>query len=87
MNDQRMKPKTLVSLFFLAMLSVAITCLTGCQIDLTGGFSTKALYPDKIQGKEWGDPRKPMYAGSGYTERAAAGRETGFTGFKPLPRD
>lgn len=51
---------------------------TGCQADVTLGVSTKGFYPDNSGGKQVGDPRKPMYQGSGYVERQGGDDYKGF---------
>jgi hypothetical protein len=69
----------------LGMLAAA---LSGCQVDVSGAIGAKAFYPDRV-GKEsyLGDPRRPMYEGSGYAERHTAGGESGFQGFRKLEGD
>jgi len=60
------------------MAALVIIHLTGCQIDVSGAVGTKMFYPDKIGGKDKdiGDPRRPMYEGSGFYERHAAGSQS-----------
>lgn len=64
------------------MILIALT--SGCQVDVSGGFSTKALYPDDIGTWPIGDPRRGMYEGSGYGERHTAGSESGTPGFRGM---
>ena len=74
------KTKRLAVLVFVAM------CLgmnTGCQVDLTGHVGSKAFYPDSIGNTKIGDPRRPMYEGSGYGEGIEI-NTTGKPGFQGM---
>lgn len=64
----------------IALGITAVLWLGGCQIDVSGGFGTKLFYPDSFGNKQLGDPRKPMYEGSGYTERRTTGGEVSSSG-------
>jgi len=76
-----------VVLFIAAAISAA-GLLSGCQMDVNGSFGTKLFYPDNAGKNKVGDPRKPMYAGSGYGERSTAGYESGVTpGFAGMSKD
>lgn len=57
--------------------------LVGCQIDLTSHLGSKAFYPDSIGDNKVGDPRRPMYEGSGYTEGLEL-KTTGTPGFQGM---
>ncbi|MFM2357506.1 MAG: hypothetical protein RJA61_243 [Candidatus Parcubacteria bacterium] len=54
----------------------------GCQADVNLGLGGKFFYPDQVGEKKLGDPRKPMFEGSGYTERQTAGGEVKSVGFQ-----
>ena len=77
---------------FLSVLVFTALCLGGifgCQLDVSGGVGAKALYPDNLGEHKIGDPRRPMYEGSGYSERHTAGGETRTLrpGEKPWPTE
>lgn len=60
---------------------------TGCAWDVSGHAGAKGFYPDKIQDKAWGDPRKAIYTPS-FTERVGSGREQDQTdGFKGMGKE
>lgn len=71
--------KVIVSALFVAVVVSAAGLVSGCQMDVNGSFGTKMFYPDYVGKSKSGDPRKPMYAGSGFGERSAAGYESGVT--------
>lgn len=62
----------------------AVILMSGCQIDVSGGIGAKAFYPDNAGESRLGDPRRPMYDGSGYVDRHTAGNQSEFQGFKKM---
>lgn len=72
----------IVRLAILVFVALCLGGALGCQIDASVGLGTKVLYPDNLGEMKVGDPRRPMYEGSGYTERHTSGGETGFSAFK-----
>lgn len=71
----------------LVFVALCLGGIFGCQLDVSGGVGAKALYPDNLGEHKVGDPRRPMYEGSGYAERHTAGGETRVLrpGEKPWP--
>ena len=67
-------------LLFLIFLGLS----AGCQIEVSGAAGSKLFYPDNLGDKKVGDPRKPMFEGSGYTERHTSGGESNFSGFRGI---
>jgi hypothetical protein len=63
-----------------AAVCFAAVCSMGCQVDVSGSVGGKMYYPDKLGGKDKdvGDPRRPMYEGSGYVERHLAGGQSDY---------
>ena len=68
----------------LVVAIAVVSYLVGCQLEVSGSAGTKVFYPDKLWGTKLGDPRRPMYEGSGYGERNTAGSESGTRGFGGL---
>ncbi|TSC61385.1 MAG: hypothetical protein G01um1014107_4 [Parcubacteria group bacterium Gr01-1014_107] len=67
---------------------IAATFMSGCQIDVSGGIGAKGFYPDRYGGSSYlGDPRRPMYEGSGYVERHTAGSQSDLQGFQKMGGD
>lgn len=80
--------KVIVSrVVLLAGVSAATLLLTGCQLDLNGSMGTKVFYPDDLGQSKIGDPRKPMYSGSGFGERSTAGSDSGVQGFTGMNKE
>jgi hypothetical protein len=70
----------MASVLFGMLIVLAVSCLTGCQVDVSGAVGGKVFYPDKTgKDKDLGDPRKGMYDGSGYVEKAST--QSDFKGF------
>jgi len=66
---------------FVFFAALALGGLVGCQVDVSAGLGSKLFYPDSVGNSKLGDPRKPMYDGSGYVERHTAGGQSDFKGF------
>jgi hypothetical protein len=68
---------------------VILTCLTGCQWKTGGIISASLFYPDQIGQKKVGDPRRPMYEASGYTESDNAGTDAAVVkdGFRGMNQE
>jgi hypothetical protein len=80
--------KVIVSVVLFVAAVSATGLLTGCQMDVNGSLGTKMFYPDYVGKDKSGDPRKPMYSGSGFGERSTAGYESGVTpGFAGMSKD
>ena len=73
------KWNNVVVIFALAMGILAAALLCGCEISASTGGAAKTFYPDRYGTESYlGDPRRPMFEGSGYTEGNRAGHQSGF---------
>lgn len=59
---------------------ILLACSYGCNTRFAVSADNSVYYPDKW--KEGGDPRKPMFAGSGYGESHSAGSKSGMGGMQ-----
>ncbi len=84
MNSQSSRKAWLATFAMLLVLVTLTFGLGGCQIDVGGHVGTKLLYPEQIGETKLGDPRKPMYEGSGYTETTTTGGDVRTPGFKGM---
>ncbi len=53
--------KVVVAWVFGVALGAVLAALTACEIQAYGGAGLSSFYPDKVAGKEVGDPRKEAY--------------------------
>ncbi len=58
----------MVRVVILGMILGLLLSVVGCQVAASAGVGSNVYYPDSFKGKALGDPRKPMFAGSGYTD-------------------
>ena len=69
------------------VLFVFMAMCVGCAWDASGHVGARGFYPDKLMGKEMGDPRKAMFTPT-YTERVGSGREQDqIDGFAGMGKD
>jgi len=76
--------RKIYQLSVLFFLFICLGGIIGCQSDINLGLGGKFFYPDQVGEKKMGDPRKPMYEGSGYTERETRGGEVAPVGFRGM---
>ncbi len=68
---------------FVFVLAVLVLICTGCEVSVSAATGGKLFYPNRVGKGDLGDPRRGMYDGSGYSERAGAGSSSGkFDGLR-----